>query len=129
MPVEYSFSGNLFRVDFVGSYTPEDVIEAFDAALIDPAFPARPKFLLDVRRSAVLESRRPEEIRMIAEHYAKHADKVGNQCAILATSQIHYGLSSMGKAYAELRGAKAKVFTKMDDALAWLGVDAGAACE
>ncbi|MBU1948685.1 MAG: hypothetical protein KJ927_08245 [Candidatus Eisenbacteria bacterium] len=52
MPVRYTFSGNLFRINLEGSHTPEDIIETFNAALDDPLLPSDARFLLDVRRFA-----------------------------------------------------------------------------
>jgi len=127
MPVQYSFSGDLFRIDLEGMYEPEEVINIFDKALADPHFPAQPKFLLDIRKSEVLKTREPEETKMIAEHYVDNAGKVGNRCAILANTQASYSLGSIGKAYAELRGAEVKIFTDLGKALSWLGIEGEAA--
>jgi hypothetical protein len=121
MPVRYTFSGNLFRMDLEGAYTPEDVFEAYAAALDDPAFPKDARFLFDVRRSAELASRASEKIKEVAEFFAAHSEKVGNRCAIVATAPVHIGLSRMGATYAGMQGAQVKVFSSEEDALSWLG--------
>lgn len=41
MPVRYTFSGNLFRVNLEGSYTPEELMKTFMNAQDDPLFPGR----------------------------------------------------------------------------------------
>jgi hypothetical protein len=125
MPVRYSFSGNLFRMDLEGAYASDDVFATYEAALKDPAFPKDARFLFDVRRSAELATRASETIKEVAEFFAEHSDSVGNRCAILATAPVHIGLSRMGATYAGMRGAQVRVFTTEAEALSWLGGKTG----
>ena len=70
MPVRYTFSGNLFRVNLEGSYTPEEIMETFMNALNDPLFPEDARFLLDVRKSSELSERSYSDIRSVAQFFA-----------------------------------------------------------
>ncbi len=125
MPVRYTLSGNLFRMDLEGAYTPQDIFHAFEAALNDPSFPKGARFLFDVRRSAELATREAEKIKEVAEFFAARSESVGNRCAIVATSPVHIGLSRMGATFAGLQGAQVRVFSSEEDAIAWLGAEAG----
>jgi hypothetical protein len=122
MPVRYSFLGNLVRMDLEGTYSTEDIIRTFNAALSDPDFPGEPRFLLDVTRSAVLAERDAESVRAIAQYFAEHSPRAGTRLAIIATEPVHFGLARMGAAVAELGGAEVEVLTTIEDALSWLMV-------
>ena len=123
MPVRYTLSGNLFRMDLEGTYTPEEIIQTYDAAFNDPDFPTDPHFLCDVTRSAELANRDSETIRDIAQYFGEHSDRVGDRCAIVAAKPIHYGLGRMAATIAEMHGADVQVFSTVEDALAWLGTE------
>lgn len=123
MPVRYTLAGNLLRMDMEGAYTPEDIIKVFHAALNDPDFPRDPRFLFDVTRSDELAKRDPATIRAIADYFGERSERVGDRCAIVAATPVHYGLSRMAATTAEMRGAEVRVFTSVEDALSWLGVE------
>ena len=123
MPVQYTFSGNLFRVNLKGSYTPEEMMKTFMNALNDPLFPENARFLLDVRESSELSERSYDDIRSLAQFFAAHSDRVGGRCAIVADKEVHYGLSRMGATFAETSGAKVEVFKDINEAILWIGGD------
>ena len=120
MPVKYTLSGNLFRMDMEGTYAPEEIIQTFEAALNDPDFPTNPQFLFDVTRSVDLAKRDSATIRGIAEYLGQHSNRVGNRCAIVANQPVLFGLSRMAATIAEMNGANVKVFSTADEALSWL---------
>lgn len=128
MPVRYSFTGNLIHMSLEGTYTPDDIIEMYRAALGDASFPENARFLLDVRKSLELAKRKPDDIRIVAEFFAEHSDRVSRRCAIVATEPVHFGLGRMGAVFAELSGAEVRVFSSYDEAVSWLGAstDVGA---
>lgn len=126
MPVRYTFSGNLFRVNLEGSYTPEEIMETFMNALNDPLFPEDARFLLDVRKSSELSERSYSDIRSVAQFFAAHSDRVSGQCAIVADKEVHYGLSRMGATLAETSGARVEVFRDINAAILWIEGDKAA---
>ena len=121
MPVRYTFSGNLFRVNLEDAYPLDEIMSTFKAAIQDPLFPENARFLLDVRQSAVLEERSYQDIRTIAHFFADHSDCVGGCCAIVADKNVHYGLSRLGATLAEFKGARVEVFKDLPEAVLWLG--------
>ncbi|MFC1823875.1 hypothetical protein ACFL9T_14290 [Thermodesulfobacteriota bacterium] len=123
MPARYTFSGNLFSIVLEDTYNPEEIIEAFTTALNDPLFPENARFLLDVRKSSILEKRSSEDIRIVSEFFAKHSDRVDGRCAIVASKPVHYGLSRMGAIFSDLEGATVEVFENVSEAVSWLEAD------
>lgn len=120
MPVSCFIKDDVLTVECVGTYMPEDMVREFIAAIGDPACPNPVALLLDVRCSEVLATRPTEEIRRVAEFLAPFALRIGGRCAVVASSDVHFGLSRLGSIYAEGVGVKSVVFREMDDALAWL---------
>ena len=121
MPVSYSFNGNILRMEFEGLYPSGAIIEAFEEALADPAFPPQnARLLLNVNRSESLADRSVEDLRRVAECFAQRADRVGRRCAIVAESAVHFGLMRMAVVFAEMYDAEARVFKKEDEAILWL---------
>lgn len=122
MPVRYTLTGSLLRLDLEGQYEPKDIIEQFLAGLADPTCPPQVGLMLDVTRSESLEARAPHEIRHVAEFLGPYVDRIRGRCAVVATKDIHFGLSSMGGAYTENVGVETAVFRGSESAIKWLGV-------
>jgi hypothetical protein len=99
-------------------------MQAFAKALEDPRFPDSAAFLLDVTRSESLSTRPTDDLRSITEFMGRRAGKIGKRCAILATTDLHYGLMRMAGVFAEEYGVEVKVFRRLEEALDWLGVRA-----
>lgn len=123
MTVHYTITGNLFRLHMEGNYTPEDIIETYNAALKDPRLPKDARFIFDVSKSEEMATRETAVIKSIARYFAEHSDIVGRRCAILAVKPVHFGLSRMAATVAELRGAEVRVFNNEADAISWLNSD------
>jgi len=122
MPVTHECKGRLLRMEFVGTYEPEDVTREFLAALADPACPENLALLVDTTRSESLGGRNPGQIRLVAEFLKPYAQRIGGRCAIVATEDLHFGLSRMGSVYSEAAGVETQVFRDAEAALMWLGV-------
>lgn len=125
MPVNYSFHGSLLKIELVGQYEPDDVIAAFMNAINDPACPNPAALLLDVRKSETLASAAVADIRRVAEYLGPFAARVGGRVAVVAASDVHFGLSRLGSVYSQGVGVEAQVFRDLESAVAWL--QAGAA--
>ena len=107
---------------FEGKYEPQDIIREFLAAIADPACPDPAALLVDVTKSESLENRAPQEIRQVAEYIGPYAKRIGGRCAIVASRDLHFGLSRMGSVYSEGVGVETAVFRDIPAALEWLGV-------
>ena len=124
MPVIHSRDGALLRMSLVGTYEPEDILREFQAALAEVPATDKVALLVDTTKSEVLGTRTPGQIRVVAQALGPYAERIGGRCAVLATEDIHFGLSRMGSVYSESVGVETEVFRNEDEALAWLGVRA-----
>ena len=73
-----------------------------------------------VPRSESLATAPASNIRMVSEFLGPHADCIGGRLAVVASSNVHFGLSQMGAVHCEGVGVTARVFRTADEALAWL---------
>jgi hypothetical protein len=67
-----------------------------------------------------MATRASHEIRLVAESLKPYVERVQGRCAVLATKDIHFGLSRMGSVYTELIGVDAGVFRTEVEAIGWL---------
>ncbi len=125
MPVTYEFQGDLLKIELVGKYEPDDVITTFMAAMNDPQCPRPATLLVDVRRSETLATAAVADIRRVAEYVGPYAARVGGRLAVVASSDVHFGLSRLGSVYSEGVGVEAQIFRDPESAIAWLGVTPG----
>jgi len=124
MPVVHAWEGTLLRMSFVGTYEPDDIIRQLEEALAEAPPSEKIALLVDTTRSEVLGTRSPSQIRHVAQALAPYAERIGGRCALVATEDIHFGMSRMGSVYSESVGVETEVFRTEDEALAWLGVRA-----
>ena len=120
MPVRYEINENVLRMDLEGEYEPEDILRTFLDALADPRCPKQVALLVDVTRSAVLAKRAPGEIQTVAEALGPFSERIGGRCAVIASDELHFGLTRMGSAYTGGVGVDAQIFRDRESALTWL---------
>jgi len=125
MSVSYSIHGTLLRLELVGKYEPDDVIKTFESALNDPKCPNPASLLVDVRRSETLATAEISDIRRVAEYVGPFARRVGGRVAVVASSDVHFGLSRLGSVYTETVGVEAQVFRDVESAVSWLSIPPG----
>jgi len=123
MPVTTRWIKEILEITLQGANPPEDVIGGFERAVADPASPEKFFVLLDVRKSESLATRPKEDIIRVAEHLGPYKQRV-ERVAVLATEDVHFGLSRMGAVYSEAKGVLTDVFRDRDKAVAWLRGDA-----
>jgi hypothetical protein len=122
MPVQYSLQERVLIIEATGAYEPQDIIRAFLDGLRDPSCPQPVGLLLDVTHSKSLATRPAAEIRGVAEFLGPYAERIGGRCAVVAPSDVAFGLSQMGAAYSRGVGVEARAFRSRDEALQWLAV-------
>ena len=120
MAVEYRIADGILTMSFVGQYEPKDIVSRFLEAMNDPACPRPVALLVDVSRSESLASRPAAEIRTVAEYLGPYADRIGGRCAVVAPSDVHFGLSQMGSVSSERVGVVSRTFRAREEAVAWL---------
>lgn len=120
MPVTGGFQGGVLRIECVGEYEPQEIIDAFRQAMDAKESPEQVALLLDVTRSESLKRRKPDEIRYVAEYLRPYAARIGGRCAVVVNATLEYGFSRMGSAYTEGVGVESEIFRDTESALAWL---------
>jgi hypothetical protein len=119
MPATYRIQKDLVEISLIGECPPDEVIQTFHEALDDPSTPSQFILFLDVRKSTSLASRDTADIIRVAEYLGPHKDRV-TRCAVLATENVHFGLSRLGAVYSETAGVMTSVFRDREEAIAWL---------
>jgi hypothetical protein len=120
MPVRYSFEDVIFKMVPEGEYSPQDMIDCFDTALADPAFPANARYLLDVSRADSLVKHTNSDMLQILGYFIPRSDRVGRKCALVAKPQVHYGKMRMAAAWGQDQGLDVRVFRVYEEAVRWL---------
>jgi hypothetical protein len=124
MSVTYSFDQDVLAITAEGIYQPKEVVRAFLDGLADPACPPHVHLLFDVSQSKSLATRPAEDIRMVAEFLGPYADRVRGRCAVVAPSDVKFGLSQIGAVTSLAVGIDTRVFRDAESARAWLQTEA-----
>jgi len=119
MSVTYHLNEDVVEMTLNGTSAIDEVIQTFHEALDDTKTPEEFVLLLDVRNSTSLATRPTSEIIKVAEYLGPFQDRV-KRCAVLATENIHFGLSRLGAVYSETAGVMTSVFRDKEEAIDWL---------
>jgi len=119
MPVSYAFRDEVLELRASGTYPADEVAQAVRRALADPNRPALRALLYDVRESSVVGGRTTPEVRQAVAFFEGLGQQVGQRVALLATTDVAYGVMRMVAAWAEARNIDAAVFRDADEAFAW----------
>jgi len=122
MPVSYSFSGSLIRMDLAGICPMTEIRETLTDAMADPAFPAGGVALIDLRHSESLATRSSEEILAISEFASPKMAARCRRCALVVETELQFGIMRMGEVFAERHQLDTMVFYDIPSALEWLGL-------
>ena len=117
MPIDFRIDDGIGIYTTVGDVDYQEGISVLNNGL-DKLNALEPVLILfDIRKTG--EHRTPEEIRDIAEIVRSYFSKK-IKIALVAQSDLYYGLSRIFAAYVEDTGVAVQVFKKYDDSLAWL---------
>ena len=119
MSATYRLNDDVVEMTLNGTTGIDEVIQTFHKALDDSNTPEEFVLLLDVRKSSSLATRPTSEIIKVAEYLGPFQDRV-RRCAVLATENIHFGLSRLGAVYSETAGVMTSVFRDKEEAIDWL---------
>ena len=111
-------SYNIFYLRFEGEITLSDINQARPLALSDPDFTPELAQLVDLR-FAQATSFPLSHIRALAE---TSAFQRGVKRALVAPTDIEFGLSRMFEVFNEPQHQLVQVFRSLEDACEWLGV-------
>jgi hypothetical protein len=120
MPVSYTFDDRIIVVHLVGHYSSGEMLETVVASLNDPELPRNPMLMLDLRASQSMPERSAEEVRSRARDLAVHGAGFGHRIAMIAPTDLAYGMMRIASAAAAAGGLFTKVFRDFEAARAWL---------
>jgi hypothetical protein len=120
MPLHYVIDDDVLHLKLEGEYDPREVIELFLAAMNDSACPNPVYLVVDATESLSLSTRSSDQIRRIAEFIGPYADRLHHKCAVVAATQLDFGLSRVGCAYSTAAGVQAAAFMSVEQAIDWL---------
>jgi hypothetical protein len=120
MPVTYAFDDSIVVIRMEGQYTVPDLEQAILAGLGDPHRPADAVLMFDLSESRALRDRPTEDVRGMARFLARHRARYGSRLAMVAPSDLAFGLMRLGAVTAEGGGVDAEVFRDYVTARAWL---------
>jgi hypothetical protein len=121
MPVTCQIDGanRLIHTKCIGSITVDEVIDHFRMLEQDPSCPDRLDVLLEVRKGTSVPKR--DELREVVGEIARVRGRVQfGACAIVADSDVLFGMMRMFEVFAEDQFRKTKAFRTVDAAQAWL---------
>ena len=122
MPVTYRIDrdSGLIRTRCVGVVTFAEVIDHFRALERDPACRDHLDVVLDLGDLSSIPT--PDQLRAVSVEIAQIQPKIRfGACAIVAKTDVLFGMSRMFEALAEERFRAIRVSRTVDEAEAWLG--------
>ena len=119
MAISYRFEGDFLYTTIEGETGYEDVKAYLDALIEDPAFRPGMPGLIDCRRVKSLFS--ITDLRRTASDAKRRPElQVPGRSAVLASSNLVYGLLRMYEVFNEGNPAEVRVFRRPEEAMAWL---------
>lgn len=120
MPVIYRFDTNIVVLEMVGECSMEELRQSILNPINDPQFPTQSCLMTNLTESQSINKRSTEEVRAMAQHIASMGERFSNRIALVAQSDLPYGLMRMSSVGSEERGVKSAVFRTIEEAGRWL---------
>ena len=121
MPVTYQIDEktSIIQTRCYGNVTLSDVLNHLHALACAPNCPERLHVLLDVSESAFVPE--SQQLRDVSHEIGKMRDKVQfDDCAIVASSDVLFGMSRMFEVFASPWFRDIRVFRTLGEAESWL---------
>ena len=119
MAISYRVAGGTVLTSIDGTVTADDVRAYLRQAVTDPAYHAGMPSLVDCRQVTSLLS--AEDLRAIAaDIQGLTTSTVPGRCAVLAASNVVFGLLRMYEVFSEDAAIEVRAFRDLDQAMMWL---------
>lgn len=119
MPITYRFEGDTLFTTIEGDTGYEDVKSYLDALFADPGFRPGMPGLIDCRRVKSMFT--ISDLRKTATDARSRPElQVPGRAAVLASSNLVYGLLRMYEVFTEGSPSQIRVFREPEEAIAWL---------
>ena len=120
MAIEHRREGNVAVVTARGRYSTAELRDVIDAALAAFGDDTSAGLLLDLSGSESVGERTAEDLRAMALFFASRGSRFSSRLAMVAVTDVAYGLMRMGAVTAESQGIAAHVFRDYGSARRWL---------
>lgn len=120
MPVTYSLDGNVLVMRMAGEYLLVEIRIALAAALDEADSRVVTGLLLDLSDSQSIASRSLGDITSIVGFLAYHAHAYGRRAALVAATDVAYGVLRLADVDFEAAGIETKVFRSVEEGMSWL---------
>lgn len=120
MAVRYGFEGRTIAVRMDVDYSIAALIDAVQASLADPRRPSQPMLLLDGTTGFVPMGITAADLHALGRFLVSAGRECGCAVALVAPSEVGFGILRACAGYAETRGVKARVFREAAAARDWL---------
>jgi len=121
MPIRYRVNSDtgLIETECIGDVRYDEVLAHFAELESDPNLPKRPDVLLDMSRmDSVPES---GQLRSVAAQFDRFPSRIEwGACAIVAETDLLFGMSRMFQVFAESHFADSSVVRTRSEAVQWL---------
>ena len=120
MAIEHRREGNVAVVTARGRYSMAELRDGIDQALDAFGDDVSAGLLFDLTGSESLGDRTAEDLRAMAIFLASRGSRFSSRLAMVAVTDVAYGLMRMGAVTAESQGIAAHVFRDFGSARRWL---------
>lgn len=120
MPVTYYFDGNILVMRMAGEYLLVEIRIALSAALDEAESRIVTGLLLDLSDSQSIATRSLGDITSIVGFLAYHAQSYGRRAALVASTDVAYGVLRLTDVDFESAGVDSRLFRSVEDGLSWL---------
>jgi hypothetical protein len=116
----YDFDGRVLALRLVGEYSVTDIRATMLVALQDVGSRPIEGLLIDLRHSVSVAKRSLRELNAITSFLALHGSAYNGRVAIVATTDLAFGLARMAGVDLGIAGVEHCEFRDLPSALAWL---------
>lgn len=120
MPVSYRFDADIIVIEMIGEYSINDLRITVLKSFEDPECPKKPTLMIDLSKSQSISKRSSANINEMAAFIASFGKRFNNRLALVAPSDLVYGLMRMSSAPADSFGIRVEIFRTYEEAREWL---------
>jgi hypothetical protein len=120
MPVAYEFDGSILVLRMTGEYLLIEIRIALAAALDEAESRIITGLLVDTSASESIATRSLGDITSVVGFLAYHSQSYGRRAALVATSDVAFGVLRMADADFDVAGVDTQLFRSYDEGMRWL---------
>jgi hypothetical protein len=119
MPVLADYTAEIITLRLIGEYSPDDIREAFYAALPTPDAVSG-GLLIDLTQSVSIRTRPSSDVRAMSHWWAARKQIFQGRLAMVAAGTVEFGMTRLAELEADSYGLIVGVFRDAAEARAWI---------